>query len=70
MLTKKIAINENEMLLGWEESEFPNLAKGENHLKPYEELWTLVENVDTYHTSWIKENLFKLNPEFIERETK
>ncbi|KRX11121.1 P-loop containing nucleoside triphosphate hydrolase [Pseudocohnilembus persalinus] len=70
MTEKKSVINNDESLMGWEETEFPVLEQATQFLKPYEELWSLAQDFEDNYTSWTKDNLFKLDPEFIESETK
>mmetsp|Transcript_23930 Transcript_23930/g.20949 ORF Transcript_23930/g.20949 Transcript_23930/m.20949 type:complete len:124 (+) Transcript_23930:1383-1754(+) len=39
-------------------------------LKPYSQLWELVEKFKNYDQQWTKDIIFNLDPELVERETK
>ena len=71
MLKTREKINEDEELLGGQATEFPRLTEGKNNLDPYKELWSLAHKYEINVLSWTKEvSLFKLDPEYVEKETK
>ncbi|EAR85626.2 dynein heavy chain (macronuclear) [Tetrahymena thermophila SB210] len=71
MIEEKAQINQDEELLGQTQTEFPQLEEALQNLKPYDDLWSLVANLNNNLNSWSKEgSIFRLDPETIERETK
>jgi dynein heavy chain len=64
-------INENEEMLGQNQSDYPRLQQAQAKLKPYEDLWRLVRDFKLNYQTWTRETpVFKLNPEEIEKTTK
>lgn len=47
------------------------MVQAQQNIKPFEDLWKLVDMYDSYILSWTKDtSIFKLDPELIEKETK
>jgi len=68
---EKDDINHKEELLGIPLTGFEKLADVNAALKPYEDLWRLVKDFYIYQQQWTREKpLLKLEPEFVEKETK
>ena len=66
-----IDINEKEELIGWAQTEFPDLIRAEQLLGPYNQLWSLIKDIDTNMKSWKADQvIFQLNAEDIEKDTK
>ena len=63
-------INTKEELIGWPQSEFPKLIEAQNDVRPFETLWNVINEYNTKSYSWNKENIFKMDPEEIEKECK
>ena len=64
-------INQKDDLLGWSQTDFPKLLDAQNNVKPFEDLWRLVRDLESSFVGWTKQKVvFRLDAEAIERETK
>ena len=52
LLKRREKVNEDELLLGGSETEFPRLLDAQGYLKPFQDLWGLADRFEKYHTSW------------------
>ncbi|ESO89088.1 hypothetical protein LOTGIDRAFT_210054 [Lottia gigantea] len=62
------AINEEERLLEWEQSSFPDLQLMFTMKEPYEKLWTTAYSFHQKHELWMNGAFQELNAEDIENE--
>ena len=63
-------MNIKEALVGWDPTEFEDLASAKEKLDPYEKLWKLVDDQQKANNKWTKTSLFKgeLKPEEVETD--
>jgi dynein heavy chain len=61
-------LNEREVMLGFEPTEFEQLQQGVSKLEPYEKLWTLMSEMSKALHHWTRGPLFQLNPETVEKD--
>ena len=63
-------INEQEADLDFPISEYPLIDECKQAIKPYEELWRLVKEYNQRNSLWNEGELFKLDPEEVEKDHK
>lgn len=63
-------INNKEELIGWQPTEFPKLQEVLINIKPFESLWKTVKDYENKSNAWKKDNIFNLDPEIVEKESK
>jgi len=70
-MTEMQEINKKEEQLGWTTTEFPKLVEGQQNLKPYDDLWTLIKEESEKSDQYKRvKSVFLLDPEEIEKEVK
>lgn len=67
-----IDINEKEVSIGWEATDFEQLAEANTLIEPYDKLWGLVSDHQKARTRWLKSPLFAkpcdIDPNAVEAE--
>lgn len=61
-------LNEKELRLGWEPSDFEKLRVSEAALEPHWRLWNMVHNFDKSQRQWLRGPTFQLEPAKVESE--
>jgi hypothetical protein len=61
LFNKAHAFQNEERLLGWPVSEFAELVRIEESMKPFIKMWMSAKNFNESHREWLHGNVFDLN---------